>query len=293
METEKAQYIKELQGPLLTNIATAGTKLIETRIHNALLTDVAQRIIPRTEAAYVITAAQMGSSSTYDLNLEDENTMDVRLVAEGATIPIDSPTYGTVQVVPLKYGVAIRISRELVEDAKWNLLDHSIKVAAKRFAENETSLILDQLQGCTQTVTGAATFSIANLSDMMKELEDHDYTPTTLFVGSEVARDLRNLDTFVEADKLGSREMLEKGFIGRIYGLNIIRFSTNATSDTTNFPLRAFITDRSAAYVIVEKRPISIEKFSLPSMDMEAASITQRIAVKRLRDNAIVRIATS
>ena len=48
-----------------------------------------------------------------------------------------------------------------------------------------------------------------------------------MFVGMEVLNDLRNIDTFVEANKIGNTEMLKRGFLGTIYGLNVIKFSTN------------------------------------------------------------------
>ena len=179
-----------------------------------------------------------------------------------------------------------------MEDAKWNLLESNIKTAGKRFAENETNLVLLQLDTAANLNTGGAAFTIANLTQMLLDLDDNDFTATTLFVGNEVLHDLRNIDTFVEADKLGSREMLASVFVGRIYGLNVIRFSTNA-APTTTYSKYAYVYDNREAYYIVEKRPMSVENFDLPSNDMTAAAITQRIAVKAIRTGAISRTTTT
>jgi len=226
------------------------------------------------------------------LNLTDPNTLDIRIVAEGAEIPIDQESYSNINLKPVKWGVALRITRELMEDAKWNMLAHNVKVAGKRFAEKETELILQYaLENAGNTVTGGPAITIANITRAMQYLDDADYTPTTLFVGMEVLNDLRNIDTFVEANKVGNRDMLERGFLGTIYGLNVIKFSTNAAPSTT-YSKYAYVTDKDHAYMIAEKRPVTIENFEMPVYDMSAASITQRIKIREMRTNAIAKIHT-
>ena len=197
--------------------------------------------------------------------------------------------YTNLNVKPTKYGVAIRITRELLEDGKWNLLDHNIKIAGRRFAEQENSLVVTALDGAANTVTGGAAITIANITRAMQYLEDSDYTATTFIVGNEVLNDLRNIDTFVEANRVGNTEMLTRGFLGNIYGMNVIRVSTNAGMTTTS----SYVTDKNHAYIIAEKRPVTVENFDLPVYDLSAASITQRIAVSALRTSSIAKITTT
>jgi len=282
------KYVTEL---LNTDIATEGSLLIVKKIYDTLISEVEKRLIPRSEAAVVIGPSGIPGSSL-DIDREDPNTLDVREIAEGADITIDQQTYDSVNIKPKKYGVGVRITREMLEDAKWNLLQRNIATAGKRFAENETNLVLLQLDSAATTNTGGAAFTISDITKMMLDLEDKDYTPTTMLVGNEVLHDLRNIDTFVEADKLGSRQMLETGFVGRIYGLDVMRFSTNAAPSTT-YSKYAYVFDKSQAYYIVEKRPISIENFELPNNDMSAAVITQRIAVQIIRTQAVSKTTTT
>jgi HK97 family phage major capsid protein len=289
---DKMANLKHIKELLMTGTGTEGSLLIPKKIYDTLIDEVDKNLIPRSEAAIYFGPGDIPGSSI-DVNTVDPNTMDIRLVGEGAEIPIDEATYSETNLKPLKYGVSIRITHEMLEDSKWNLLQHNIKTAGKRFAEKETELILAVLNGCTNAIgTPGAAITIPNITRMMQYLEDSDYTPTTLFVGMEVLNDLRNIDTFVEADKLGSREMLERGFVGRLYGLNVIKFSTNAAPNTT-YSKYAYVIDKLYAYMIAEKRPVTIENFELPVYDMSAASITQRITVKLLRDSAIARIATT
>jgi len=283
------KYIKEL---LQTDMGTEGQLLIPRKIHDTLIEEVDKNLIPRSEAALYFGPGDIPGSSI-DVDKVTPNTMDVRVVGEGAESLIDNVAYTSQNLKPLKYGVAIRITREMLEDGKWNLLQHNIRIAGKRFAENETKLVLQNaLDAATNTVAGGAAITIANITRGMQYLDDEDYSPTTLFVGMEVLNDLRNIDTFVEFNKVGNRDMLERGFLGTIYGLNVLKFSTNAAPSST-YSKYAYITDKMHAYMIAEKRPVTIANFEMPVYDMSAANITQRIVVDDLRPKAICKITTS
>ena len=286
-----AEY-KAVQELLQTGLGTEGQLLIPRKIHDTLIEEVDKALIPRSEAAMYFGPTEIPGSSI-DVDLVTPNKMNIRIVAEGAVIPIDQSAYESFNLKPVKWGVALRITREMLEDAKWNMLMHNVQVAGKRFAENETSLILsDALGNRTHSVTGGAAITIANITRAMQYLDDADYTPTTLFVGNEVLNDLRNIDTFVEANKVGNTEMLQRGFLGTVYGLNVIKFSTNAAPSST-YSKYAYVTDKKWAYVIAEKRPVTVENFEMPVYDMSAVSVTQRIKVRHLRADAIAEIITS
>ena len=279
------KYIREL---LDTGTGTEGQLLIPRIIHSVLIDEVAKNLIPRSEAAFYVGPSSIPGSS-YDIDLVTADKMDVRLIGEAAEIFLDQTEYTSTNVKPLKYGVGIRVSKELMEDSKFDILAHNLRIAGQRFAENENSLIITQLDTTSNTTSGGAAITIANITAAMLQLENSDFKPTTFLVGMEVLNDLRNIDTFVEANKIGNREMLEKGFIGNIYGMNVFKVSTTAGMTTTT----SYVIDNAQAYCIVEKRPITVEGFSLPAYDMQAASVTQRIAVKALRAGAIATITTT
>src|SRR3990167_3864126 len=150
MNMAEMQYVREL---LSTGIGTQGTLLIPRKIHDTLIEEVDKNLIPRSEAMLYVGPGQVPGSS-YDLNLTSPNTMDVRVVSEGAEIPLDQVEYTNTNIRPLKYGVSVRITRELLEDAKWNLLQHNVMYAGKRLAENENSLVVTALDSAANTVSG-------------------------------------------------------------------------------------------------------------------------------------------
>jgi len=283
---------KRIKEYLSTGDATAGELLITKEIMPVLVEEVDKNLLDRSLAKTVYGPSQI-KGSTFNVNLETENSSKVREVAEGAEIPLDIQAYEAVEFNPTKYGIAIRITHEMMEDSQFNLLESNIRTAGKRFAENETKLILEALDGANATTLGGTNITIANITESMQDLEDNDYVPTDLIIGTEVLNDLRNIDTFAEADKWGDTTSYNRtGHVGRLYGLNVHRFSPNA-APTTTYKKYAYVIDRDEAYGIAIKRDVSIENFSLPTFDMEGAVLTNRIDVQLFRSKAVSKITTS
>jgi len=260
-----------------------------------ILRDEADKnLIPKELCAIYYSASQTKNyGSSWNINQVTADTMDVREVGEGAEIPMDAISEENRTLTPVKYGVAIRITREMVEDSQFDLFARNIKYAGKRMAEKETELIITALHATTNAVSGGAAITIANIAEGMNYLERYDYMPTDILIGDEVLQDLRNIDTFVEADKAGNTDMMKTGFIGTLFGMKAARFSRNATPTPTTYCKYAYIIDRSNAYTIGYKRDITVENFELPTYDMSGACITMRVDVKYLRDYATCEITTS
>lgn len=279
---------------LSTDDGIPGTLLIPKLIMPVLIEEVDKNLLDRSLASFTMGPGQLtNQGNTFNINLETENTGKIRELGEGSEIPLDSQDYETLTFTFTKYGVAIRITREMMEDAQFELLQRNIRMAGKRFAENETKLVLIALDGANTTVAGGAAMTIANLTKAMQNLEDSDYSPTDVIIGTEVLNDLRNIDTFAEADKWGDKTSFNRtGMIGRVYGLNVHRFSPNAAPSTT-YKKYAYVLDRAEAYGIAIKRDVTIENFTLPTYDMEGAALTQRIDVQLIKSKAVSKITTS
>jgi len=189
---------------------------------------------------------------------------------------------------PTKYGVSLKITNEMQEDGKFDLLPRNVRTAAKRLAENEDSLIIsDAWDNAGNTVTGGAAILIANITRGIQYLEDNDYEATDMYIGPEVANDLRNIDTFVEADKAGISDP-SKSLIGRIFNMDVHVVSANIMN--TKY---AYIIDRNHSFMIVEKRPLTVSNFDDTTGDMTGSTATQRIKVRQLRANATCKITTT
>lgn len=278
-------------GILSTGTGTEGSLLIARTIFGQLIEEFDKFLLPRDLAALVFGPAQIPGSSI-DVNTEDVDTTDVRLIAEGAEIWLDTPTFTNVNLKPLKFGLRINITAEMMEDSMFPLLQRSAAIAGRRLAENETNIILTALDTSSNDVVGGATLTLGNITSAMRNLEDVDAQPTDMLIGPEALSDLRQIDTLTEVDKAGNRTVMDTGKLPTIFGMRIHRFSRQAAPSVTHSKY-AYVIDRQFSYIIAEKRAVSMKFYTLETHDIEGVAVTQRITVALLRSAATSRITTT
>lgn len=273
---------------LNTGLATEGSKLIVKKIYDTLLRERDKKRLPQEIIAINVGPGGCPGSSV-DFNNIVKDSITIQKIAEGAEFPLEADAYAEFNVKPVKKGCALSITAEMQEDGKWDLLQASIKSVAMRLAdENDTDMVSSGLTNATNTVSGGANITVANITRAMQYLEDEDYVPSDMIVGNEVANDMRNIDTFVEADKFGSREALQSGFIGTLFGMKVWRAGTTALNT-----LHAYVIDREYALIKVTKRPITIKNFDDVKRDLSGAVVSTRYLYRQLFADAMCKIITT
>lgn len=268
---------------------TDGASTIPSYIYENLIEATKQKLVGRNVTGLIIGPSSI-PGSTVDIPVMTKNTLAISSVGEGAEILMDEAAITSSTKTPIKYGVAIRLTREVMEDSKFPLFQAQIREAGYQIARNEDTLIWTTTSaGAGTTVAGAGALTMANITNAMYNLETNDFTPTDLVVSPACANDIRLFDTFAEADKHGNREMMETGFIGKMYNMKVWQGSeqmnTGATAD-------AFVIDKSEGLGLVEKRPMTIEEEPLPRFDSQAWYVTQRVVPFVVKANAISKITT-
>ena len=280
--------MKSIREFVTTGLGTEGELLIVKSIYDTLIDEVQKKQITRELVALWIGPESIPGSSIY-VDLVTPDSMDVRTVAEGGPFPIDIVKYESFNMKPVKVGVQCTITREMIEDGKWSLIEHHARVAGVRMAEYVTDRIInDALANGTNSTTSVASMDIATITRAMQYLEDEDYTPTDIIMGPTVVNDLRNLDAYASYYQYGTNEMQQTGFIGKIYGLSVHIVSANLINT-----LYAYMIDRDHAIVVAEKRPVTIENYDQVTHDLSGLVVSRRIKVRQLRADAIVIMATS
>jgi len=269
--------------------SSTGSYLIPRTLFNVLVMAVRNNQVFRALAAKVIGPSSIPGSSI-DIPLQTKSSMVINRISEGGEAPLDVEQYSGFNIKPYKYGVRIGVTDEMMEDSLFDIISMNLETAAYEIAQNEEALIistLDTASGQTDStqVTGGATISVSNITDGMKGVEEESYTCTHMIVGTEVAADLRNIDTFVEADKAGISDP-SKRLIGKIFEMKVI-VSNNVAAKY------AYIVDRSHAFIIVDKRPVRVERYKDTGRGVEYAVVTQRFGTRYLRSGAVARITTT
>jgi len=279
-----------------SSTAGSGTTsyLIPRTLLGEVINAVRKKLLLRGLAARVFgPTAIAGRTLVLPLQAEiaDATTaLPIQQVGEGGEIPLGQSEWTSLTLTPVKYGARIGVSREMDEDGILDLLSYHAELAGYEFADNEESLIVSQLNtgassSSNEVANSNATLPITDITRAMQYLEAQNYTPTHMIVGVEVANDLRNIEEFNTMKDSGSNPKTQR-MVGSIFGMNVI-VSNNVSS------VLAYVIDASHAFVIAEKRPLTVERYSDFARDTGFVVITQRVSVGVLRAEAIAEITTT
>ena len=243
----------------------------------------------------LVDVVNLKAGAALDFVLADKDSITFRRVGESANIPIDVESYTKHTVTPVKYGDVILVSAEIQEDANWDVMRRNLRQAGREAGVKEDEIIFSALGDSTygfpsetnHDYTSAGTeISIADITGMMKLVEENDYFPNALVLHPEQVNELRQIDTFVEADKVGSRITFEKGFVGRIFGMDVVTTSTVGAST-------GYLLDTREAGVLVVRRPLTMKTYEIPERDSLGAALTFRAEARCLRPKAGCKLTVS
>lgn len=267
---------------------SAEDETIESEIYDVLIQSVKANLVATNLLAIRIGREGIpGDSVTIDLT--DKNVQLVHEIGEAAEVPLEIGTISSFTLKPKKYGLRPLITKEMMEDGKFDLMQYNLQEAGYQMARRLDGLLLAQIEAgdsaASNTVSGGTAITVANMNTAIYNLENADYNATDLVISPAVAMDIRNIDTFVEADKAGVTNP-SKGLLGKIFGMTVWQ----STQVTANY---AYVIDRQHALALAEKRPITIERYDDVTRDLSGVVITARWDMRYLRDGACAVITTT
>ncbi len=246
----------------------------------------------KTVGRQLVQVIPLREGSSLDWDKADKDSMIVREIGEGANSRLTHETYTKININPKKYGGTVKITEEMIEDSNFPLIERMLKQAGREMAIKEDTLIFNSfkdatdgfIQNADHDLTSQGTeYGIADVTLGMKEIEEQDYNPNVQILHPTQIQELRLIDTFVEADKVGNRRTFETGFVGKIFGLDTVKSTIVDANEV-------FIIDSLEAGSLVIRRPLTIKKFDNPMQDIIGASFTQRMAARVIEERAGVRI---
>lgn len=278
----------------LTGSADSGAEdLIKAQLYNV----VREASIERRIGRQLVGVINQKAGKTFDMILADKDSMEFRKVAEMAQIPVDTEAYTKVSITPIKYGNTIMVSTELQEDANWDVVKRNLRQAGREAGVKEDVIIFSEFDDSStgiasdsnQTFNSAGTeLSIADIVGLMRRIEIQDYEPNALALHPTQIEELRQIDTFVEADKVGSRITFEQGFVGRIFGMDTVRsknvWAESGVYQSTNQDV--YCVDTNECAVLIVRRPLTLKTFDVPDRDALAVALTYRQEARTLRPKA-------
>lgn len=277
-----------------SSTAGSGTMsyLIPRNLLGSVVNAVRKKLLLRGLAAkYYGPSAIPGRTLVVPMQSEitTNTALPIDRVGEGGEIPLGATQFENLTITPVKYGIRIGISKELMEDNILDLASYHAELAGYEFADNEESLIVSALNSASSSashdVTNSnATLPVTDITEAMQNLETDNYEPSHMIVGVEVANDLRNIEEFNNSDY--GNGSINKRLIGDIFEMKVI-MSNNVSAKL------AYVMDANHAFVIAEKRPLTIERYTDYARDTGFVVCTQRFAASAWRNNAVSEITTT
>lgn len=269
--------------------SSTGSYLIPHTLYGELMRAVRKNLVLSSLAARRIGPASIpGSSIT--LALQEPESMTVNRINEGAEVPLGVEQYSGFTITPVKYGVRIWISQEMVEDNNFDVMAMNVETAGYHLASNEETLIIAQLDAgdtaASHSVANSnATLPVTDITEAVQNVRADNHNPTHFLIGAELENDIYNISGFTYASYSGINDP-SKRLIGTIAGMKVI-VSNNISAKL------GYVIDAAHAFVVAEKRPITVRRFFNAARDVSEAVVTQRIGVRYLRANAISEITTT
>jgi hypothetical protein len=222
-------------------------------------------------------------------------------IQEATEIPIAGEKYDYIDVNMRKIGVRPQISREMVEDAVWDVIARQISEGGRAMAqkENELGLALmntlaatgNNYQGYGSAVNSATSGSFVynDVVNLIAAIRGQNAFPDTLFVNPTEEGSLLKDDKFIHAFYFGG--LMKKALGPQEYFGQMIGFRTmTSTLQTAGTPLM-LDTARAAGFVI--RRDVTVEHLIDPIKDLSGAAFTSRINLGICRHMAIAQLAVT
>lgn len=261
-------------------------------VKQQLFSTIKDAAVKNAVGRQLVDVIPLTEGSALDFDLATKDSMKVRKAGESAEKALTKEAYTKVTVTPELYAGNMRITRSMIEDSNFPLIERNLRQAGREMSYKETDLVLSAFNDTTfgfpaqsgHSFNSAGTeLGTVDLVDGMELIEIQDYEPNTGVLHPTQVSELRNLDTFVEADKIGDRRMFETGWVGKIFGMDFVR-STLQSQNVVH------LLDKQEAGVLVVRRPLTVERWNDPLRDLVNATFSQRMAARVLRPGAGVKI---
>ena len=199
-----------------------------------------------------------------------------------------------------KYGIRPVITREMVEDAEYDVIARQLKQAGEQLENGLNLAALEMLMAeadhDNDIITEEDVATVADIGECIYKLKSKKFLPDTMVMSPLFEAMLLN-DVHLLSAPYPNEKAFRAGDIGKpILGLNL--FSTNVDAKNALFtfggknsqdPL-ALIYDYDQAGMILMREELRVERYSDPIKDLVGMSATMRFGVGKIRDTAISRL---
>lgn len=235
----------------------------------------------RVLSTYATTFDFTGPGSTFTVTVDAAPTAATS-VAETADASISSVSFRQVTFTPTEQAKAFQVTRAQMARGFFSAMDNFTKKLGTALAYRKDDLARTALLSLANTawvngktaLTDIASTDTLNMATILKGIrlieEDLYFNHKVLVVSPQQKEQLAGISTLYQANTFGSRNVIEKGVVGQLLGLNVVMASNITTQSSGSTPYaRAFILSESISgeqalgYAVKRKPMIETEYHAL------------------------------
>jgi len=235
--------------------------------------------------------AQVMTGNTPSIRVPKAAKAKAYRVGQAGGAPETAEKYTYVEITARLWECAPVVSRTLVEDAMWDVIERQYAEASRAIAEAESGEVCTEITAAGDanqaTGDGSGAFNLPDLTAMIAKLEGADYNATDIIMHpNDFWEGLMRDSSIIDASAFGAGQApAYTGQLAQIFGLR-----TWVTSQMT--PKKPCVIDREKAAVLYVRRDITVEDYEDPMKDLVGAVVTSRFRCKIVDEKAVVGLTT-
>jgi HK97 family phage major capsid protein len=173
-----------------------------------------------------------GAGVDYTVTIDEAPSAAGALV-ETTDITISSFTTRNLTFTPTEYGCGYQLTRKEAVRAFFNVADRMVRKLGYSLALKKDTLAVTELytattnavlvngKSATTDLASTDTLNYAAITAAIKNIEEDLYKPKLLIINHTQKQQLLNISTINKANEFGTRDAIQKGMVGELFGLAV------------------------------------------------------------------------
>ena len=275
--------------------------VVNPAIWDTKLREYEEKNIVFTEHAFTVDFRSPGRDYTVTV---DAAPTAAAAVAETDALAIQPITNRQVTFTPVEYGTGMQVSRKELVRAFFPVMENMTKKLSYALALLKDSLGVTAAQNGATTklvansvastaIASTDTLSLGDFTQAVRVIKNYYYRPTKVFICPSQEEQIQNITQVQKANEFGTRDAIDKGLVGRLFGVEI--YVTHSIPVSANKAKAIFMgqsqTGEAAVGYAIKRDPM-IEQDYEPSLRMFTLYAHEEYNWQVLHPNALVTVET-
>lgn len=276
---------------LLQSTEIESTTLVQTEFHDTVINGAKYATCMR-EAVPVFRAR----GPTYRAVKKESvssTTAYAAVVSEGAEIPVRTQDYGYIDIDIEKVGERPLITKELIEDGKFDVIALEVEHTGERIENKLNYDTFDSMfeNAGTEHDCAGSNLGVKAVAGAMGKVKANGFMPNTIVMHPELETAV--LSDYVPTNYYGAEVAQNTGQIPKLLGLRALVWGGTSSGTTytydydTDGDMGGIVFDSRAAGCIAMARDLTVENYDDPVKDLRGVTCTMRYGGSYIQADAI------